>query len=92
MRRRTIQESAEIDMLQKKKDELSQFIERHNSAVSVVTGTIRNLELINESIDEKIREIKEYQAELIRTQRGLNDTKLKNEQIIKNFSALTEAE
>lgn len=43
-KRKTVQEPVEIDVLQKKKDELAQFVERYNSAVAVVTGTVSNLE------------------------------------------------
>lgn len=74
----------------KKNEELKQFVERYDSAVAVVTGTINNLKEINENISEKIKEIEEYQTELARTRNGLDDTRLKNEQIIKNFSALIE--
>lgn len=86
-KRKTVQEPVEIDVLQKKKDELAQFVERYNSAVAVVTGTVSNLESINASIDEKIKEIEEYQEELVKTKNGLGDTKMKNEQVIKNFKA-----
>lgn len=90
-KRKTVQEPVEIDVLQKKKDELAQFVERYNSAVAVVTGTVSNLEFINASIDEKIKEIEEYQEELVKTKNGLGDTKMKNEQVIKNFKALVGA-
>lgn len=40
MRRRTAQEPVEIDVLQKKKEELAQFVDRYNNAVSMVTGTV----------------------------------------------------
>lgn len=90
-KRKIVQEPVEIDVLQKKKDELAQFVERYNSAVAVVTGTVSNLESINASIDEKIKEIEEYQEELVKTKNGLGDTKMKNEQVIKNFKALVGA-
>lgn len=90
-KRKTVQEPVEIDVLQKKKDELAQFVERYNNAVAVVTGTVSNLESINASIDEKIKEIEEYQEELVKTKNGLGDTKMKNEQVIKNFKALVGA-
>ena len=90
-KRKTVQEPVEIDVLQKKKDELAQFVERYNSAVAVVTGTVSNLESIHASIDEKIKEIEEYQEELVKTKNGLGDTKMKNEQVIKNFKALVGA-
>ena len=56
-----------------------------------MTGTVSNLESINASIDEKIKEIEEYQEELVKTKNGLGDTKMKNEQVIKNFKALVGA-
>ena len=40
MRRRTAQEPVEIDVLQKRKEELAQFVDRYNNAVSMVTGTV----------------------------------------------------
>ena len=62
MRRRNVgKETVEIDVLQKKNEELKQFVERYDSAVAVVTGTINNLKEINENISEKIKEIEEYQ-------------------------------
>ena len=68
MRRRNVgKETVEIDVLQKKNEELKQFVERYDSAVAVVTGTINNLKEINENISEKIKEIEEYQTELART-------------------------
>ncbi len=91
MRRRTAQEPVEIDVLQKKKEELAQFVDRYNNAVSMVTGTVSSLESLNESIEEKIKEIDEYQAELTRTKDDLGETRSKNEKIIKNFKALIDA-
>lgn len=79
MRRRTAQEPVEIDVLQKKKEELAQFVDRYNNAVSMVTGTVSSLESLNESIEAKIKEIDEYQAELTRTKDGLGETRSKNE-------------
>lgn len=64
MRRRAAQEPVEIDVLQKKKEELAKFVDQYNDAVSMVTGTVTSLESLNESIEEKIKEIDEYQAEL----------------------------
>lgn len=91
MRRRAAQEPVEIDVLQKKKEELAKFVDQYNDAVSMVTGTVTSLESLNESIEEKIKEIDEYQAELARTKDGLGETRSKNEKIIKNFKALLEA-
>jgi len=91
MRRRAAQEPVEIDVLQKKKEELAKFVDQYNDAVSMVTGTVTSLESLNESIEEKIKEIDEYQAELARTKDDLGETRSKNEKIIKNFKALIEA-
>ena len=56
MRRRNVEkETVEIDVLQKKNEDLKQFVERYDSAVAVVTGTINNLKEINENIVEKIK-------------------------------------
>ena len=56
MRRRNVgKETVEIDVLQKKNEELKRFVERYDSAVAVVTGTINNLKEINENISEKIK-------------------------------------
>lgn len=77
MRRRAAQEPVEIDVLQKKKEELAKFVDRYNDAVSMVTGTVTSLESLNESIEEKIKEIDEYQAELARTKDGLGETRSK---------------
>ena len=60
MRRRAAQEPVEIDVLQKKKEELAKFVDQYNDAVSMVTGTVTSLESLNESIEEKIKEIDEY--------------------------------
>lgn len=51
MRRRAAQEPVEIDVLQKKKEELAKFVDRYNDAVSMVTGTVTSLESLNESIE-----------------------------------------
>ena len=77
-------------MYSRKRMRNSNSLLKDTSAVAVVTGTINNLKEINENISEKIKEIEEYQTELARTRNGLDDTRLKNEQIIKNFSALIE--
>ena len=76
------------DVLQQKQKELAECQEQCGAAISIVTSTIRNLNQINEQIDTKVKEIEEYQNQLDTTKSGLEDTKKKNERIIKNFNAL----
>lgn len=54
MRRRNVEkETVEIDVLQKKNEELKQFVERYDSAVAVVTGTINNSKSVpKEPVDQ----------------------------------------
>ena len=77
-----------VDVLQRKKEELAAYSEQFDIAVGVVTSTVQNLNKLNEKITEKIQEIDDYQAELLKTRDGLSATKTKNEQVIKNFNAL----
>lgn len=44
MRRRTAQEPVEIDVLQKKKEELAQFVDRYNNAVCIYDKCLTELE------------------------------------------------
>lgn len=77
-----------VDVLQKKRAELADYSAQFDSAVGVVTSAVQNLNKLNENITEKIQEIDDYQAELAKTRDGLSATKIKNEQVIKNFNAL----
>lgn len=79
---------AKEDILAKKQAELTRYTEQFDAAVSMVTNTIDNLKRINDSIQEKIGEIENYQSELAKTRNGLDSAKSKNEHIIQNFSAL----
>lgn len=81
-----------IDLLEEKRKELNAYVDMSGTAVSLVSSTVNNLKEINSLIDGKIKEIEDYQASLVETRAGLGDTKRKNEKIIKNFSALLEAE
>lgn len=93
MRRNKIaNDNAETDVFKKKEDELYSFTERYNSAISVVSELVREFEAIDESIDEKIREIDEYQASLLKIKNGLSDSKEKNKKIINTFNTLVRAE
>jgi len=77
-----------VDVLQAKQAELAEYSAQFNNAVGVVTTAVQNLNQLNEKIYEKIKEIDDYQNELAKTRDGLNATKSKNEQVIKNFNAL----
>jgi len=77
-----------VDVLQAKQAELAEYSAQFNNAVGVVTTAVQNLNQLNEKISEKIKEIDDYQNELAKTRDGLNATKSKNEQVIKNFNAL----
>lgn len=77
-----------VDVLQAKKAELAEYSAQFDNAVGVVTTAVQNLNQLNEKISEKIKEIDDYQTELSKTRDGLNATKSKNEQVIKNFNAL----
>lgn len=81
-----------VDMLQQKQNELNTYVGRANATISIVTDTVAILAAINENIDDKIREIDEYQAGLDATKSGLTDARTKNERIIKNFNALLNVE
>lgn len=76
------------DILSLKKTGLSRYISKFDKAVSLVTSTINGLVQINEGIDAEVLEIDSYQKELDATKGGLLEAKAKNEQVIKNFSAL----
>ena len=77
-----------VDVLQKKRAELDAYNAQFDNAVSIVTRAVDNLRTINDGILEKIKEIDEYQDELSKTRTGLNETRTKNEQVMKNFNAL----
>lgn len=77
-----------VDVLQKKKAELDAYNVQFENAVSIVTNAVNNLRTINDGILEKIKEIDEYQDELTKTRAGLDETRTKNEQVMKNFNAL----
>lgn len=77
-----------VDVLQKKKAELDAYNVQFENAVSIVTNAVNNLRTINDGILDKIKEIDEYQDELAKTRAGLDETRTKNEQVMKNFNAL----
>lgn len=57
MRRRAAQEPVEIDVLQKKKEELAKFVDRYNDAVSMVTGTVTSLDHLMKVLRRKSRKL-----------------------------------
>lgn len=76
------------DVLSQKRKELADCQKQFGTAVSIVTSTVERLNKINEEIQVKVQEINEYQSQLDETKAGLEDTKKKNERIIKNFNTL----
>lgn len=83
-----LDKNGDTDVLEKKKKELASCVEQYNAAIALVTGTVSNLHSLGESIAEKIKEIDEYQEELISTRDGLCKMKEKNDKVAANFSAL----
>ena len=77
-----------VDVLHQKQEELARYQSKADDAISIVTQTAQNLIQINDKISEKIQEIDTYKNELDKTKAGLNETKQRNEHIIKNFNAL----
>lgn len=77
-----------VDVLDKKKAKLSAYQTQFDSAISVVTSTINQLNDINAGITSEIEEIAAYQDDLEKTRTGLADALDKNSRVIKNFSAL----
>jgi len=76
------------DVLEQKKRELDACAYQYDSAVSLVTSTVQNLKLLGEDIDNKIREIEEYNSRLMQTREEYVRMKEKNDKVAANFSAL----
>ncbi|MBE7018438.1 MAG: hypothetical protein E7413_00955 [Ruminococcaceae bacterium] len=76
------------DMLEQKKQKLNTYSNIFNKAVFVVNTVIDTLTEANVGIEQSISEINEYQQELSNTAKGLQESKDKNEEVIKNFKAL----
>lgn len=76
------------DVLEKKKAKLSAYQTQFDSAISVVTTTINQLNDINAGITAEIEEITAYQDNLEETRVGLSEALHKNSRVIKNFSSL----
>lgn len=77
-----------LDMLEQKKQKLNTYSNIFTNAVSIVNTVIDTLTNANSDIEQTIAEINEYQQELSNTAKGLQESKDKNEKVIKNFKAL----
>lgn len=80
------------DVLKQKKKALDSYTSQFNSAVSLVTSTIDNLNALDERIQTSISEIESYKSELDVTRNGLVAAKNKNERVIENFKSLLAVE
>ena len=76
------------DMLKQKQSELAGYVSEFDSTVSMITGAVDNLSMLNSAIDERIQEIDSYEAELASTRTGLQNARQRNERVIRNFNAL----
>ncbi len=76
------------DVLELKKRELNACTQQYDSAISLVTSTVQNLKQLGEDIDNKIREIEEYNSRLMETREEYIRMKEKNDKVAANFSAL----
>lgn len=76
------------NILQEKKNKLSNLQAKSAQALDVVTNTISSLERINEDICNTIDEIEEAKRDLENTAAGFNTTKSRNERIIERFKAM----
>lgn len=76
------------DVLAQKKSRLDSYVAQFDKAVSLITGTIDNLAVINQNINDTIQEIDDYQRELAETKTGLAEARDKNDKVIANFQTL----
>ncbi len=83
-----LKKKVSTDVLGKKQAKLSAYQTQFDSAISVVTSTINQLNEINAGISAEIEEIEAYQNDLEKTRTGLSNALDKNSCVIKNFSAL----
>ena len=79
-------------IIEKQKAKLAVLERKSADALDIVTSTIRNLDEVNNEIDEAINNIEAYKAELENTQGQLNTTKSKNRRILNKFKGLIEEE
>lgn len=89
MRKKNIpQQSVARDVLSEKKREIEHLTTEAEAAVSLVTRTISNLELINQQIDDGVKELDAYAADIRETRKRMEDQRGHNAAIIANFSKL----
>lgn len=81
-------QSVSTDILQEKTSEVALLTQQANEAVDLVTRTISSLELINQQLDDAVREIDEYAENLAKTRENMNKQRSHNSAIISNFSKL----
>ena len=80
--------NSNADILDQKRNRLNSYNQQFERAVSLITDTIDNLGLINQGIEQTMREIEDYKKELAVTEEGLAATKAKNDLVISNFQSL----
>jgi hypothetical protein len=80
------------DYILKKADELEALNQASNTALDLVTSTIKNLESINEQRKATIEEIQDYCTNLMQVKQDLETGKTHDEAIIQNFKKLIEVE
>ena len=81
-------QSVSTDILQEKTSEVALLTQQANEAVDLVTRTISSLELINQRLDDAVREIDEYAESLAKTLENMNKRRSHNSAIISNLSKL----
>lgn len=80
------------DYILKKADELETLNQASNTALDLVTSTIKHLESINEQRQSTIEEIQDYCTNLMQVKQDLETGKTHDEAIIQNFKKLIEVE
>ena len=78
------------DICTQKKKQLTALHKKADSALNVVTSTIRNLNTINEKIDAEVKEIETIEAELNATKSDMMADRERNNKIINKFTQLLE--
>lgn len=76
------------DILQDKTNEVALLTRQADEAVDLVTRTISSLELINQQLDDAMKEIDEYTKNLEKTRENMSKQRSHNSAIITNFSKL----
>lgn len=78
------------DICAQKKKKLTSLHKMADTALNVVTSTIRNLNAINEKIDAEVREIETIEAELNGTKSEMMADRERNSKIVNKFTQLLE--